>query len=109
MYRVQNKGETFSSREYYKDRTVQHKERKVTLPKLASPAKINPSDAEFSDYTSPIEKEEGINDRKDDKNRKDNEDKEPVLPDDTSSVEMEEDLINKKDESEKIYVEGKED
>ena len=26
-----------SSQEYYKDRTVQHKKRKTTLPKIASP------------------------------------------------------------------------
>ena len=53
-----------SSREHDKDRTVQHKKRKGTLPKIASSAKMNTSDAEFSDDTSPIEKEEGVNDRK---------------------------------------------
>ena len=45
LYRVKNKGETFSSHEYDKDRTVQHKKMKVTLPKIASPAKKNTSDA----------------------------------------------------------------
>ena len=42
--------------------------RKATLPKIASPAKMNTSEAEFSDDTSPIEKKEGVNDRKYDKN-----------------------------------------
>ena len=58
-----------SSHEYEKVRTVQHKKRKVKLPKIASPAKMNTSEAEFSDDTSHIEKEEGVNDRKDDKNK----------------------------------------
>ena len=40
-----------SSHEHEKDRTVQHKKRKVILPKIASPAKKNISDAEFSDDT----------------------------------------------------------
>ena len=66
--RVQNKGEKLSAHEYEKDRTVKHKKRKGTLPKIASLDKINTSEAEFSDDTSPIEKEEGFVDRKDDKN-----------------------------------------
>ena len=44
------------SHEYDKDRTVQNKKRKVTLPRIASSAKMNTSEAEFSDDTSPIEK-----------------------------------------------------
>ena len=43
-----------SSREYEKDRTVQRKKMKGTLPKIASPAKMNTSEAELSDYSSPI-------------------------------------------------------
>ena len=70
--------------------------RKGTLPKIASPAKKNKSDAEFSDDTSHIEKEKGVNDRNDDEWIKFNEDKEPVLPDDTAIVEMEGDTIEKK-------------
>ena len=99
MDRVQKKGENFSSHEYDKDRTVQHKNRKGTLPKIASPAKTNTSDTELSDETSPIDKEEGVNDRKDDNNKRYNEDKEPVFPDGTSSVEIEEDAIDRKYES----------
>ena len=68
LNRVQKKGGKLSSHEYDNDRTVQHKNRKGTLPKIASPAKMNKSETEFSDKTSPIEKEEGVNDRKDDKN-----------------------------------------
>ena len=59
-----------SSHEHDRDRTVQHKKRKGTLPKIASPAKKNTSDAEFSYDTSPIEKEKGVNDRKDGENEK---------------------------------------
>ena len=67
--RVQKKGEMFSYDEYDKDRTVQYKKRKGTLPKIAYPANMNTSEAEFSDDTYPIEKEEGINDRKYDENK----------------------------------------
>ena len=45
------------------------KKRKVTLPNIVSPAKKNTSDAEFSDDTSTIEEEEGVNDRKYDRNK----------------------------------------
>ena len=58
-----------SSQEYDKDRTVQQKKRKGTLPRIASPAKTNTSEAEFSDENSTIEKEEDVNNRKDDKNK----------------------------------------
>ena len=60
---------------------------------------MNTSEAEFSDDTYPIEKEEGKNDRKDDRNKKYDEDKEPEYPDDTSTVEMEEDVIDRKYDS----------
>ena len=46
------------------------KKRKATLLKIASPDKMDTSEAEFSYETSPIEKEEGVNDRKDYKNKK---------------------------------------
>ena len=99
--RVKNKGEKLSSHAYGKDRTVQYKKRKGTPPNIASPAKMNTSDAELSDDTSPIEKEEGVGDRKYDKNKRYDEDKEPVFPYGTSSVEMEGDVIDGKDESKK--------
>ena len=67
--RVQKKGEKLSSREYDKVRTVQHKNRKGTLPNIASPAKINTSESESSDENYPIEKEEGLNYRTDEKNK----------------------------------------
>ena len=40
LERVQSKGEKLSSHEYDKDRTVQHKKRKGTSPRIASLAKI---------------------------------------------------------------------
>ena len=97
--RVQKKGEKLSSHEYDKYRTVQHKKRKGTLPKIASPAKMNKSAAYFSDKTSPIEKQEGVNDRKDDKNKKHFEEKEAEFPDETSTVDMQEGINYRKDDS----------
>ena len=61
------KRSNLSSQEYDKDRTVQQKKSKATLPKIVSPSKMNTSEAEFSDDTSPIEKEEFVNYRKDNK------------------------------------------
>ena len=37
LHKVQQKVEKGLSQEYEKDRTVQHKKRKATLPKIASP------------------------------------------------------------------------
>ena len=56
LRRLQKKGEIFLSQEYYKDITVQHKNRKVTLTKIASPALMDTCEAESSDETSTIEK-----------------------------------------------------
>ena len=86
----------FSSHEYEKDRTSQHKKRKGTLLKTVSLAKMNTSEAKFSDDNYPIDKEEGVNDRKYDKNKEYDEGKEPEFPDDTSIVDMEEDVIDRK-------------
>ena len=57
LHRVQKKGGKLSFQEYDKDRTVQHKKKKGTRPKISSPAKMDTSEAEFLDETSPIEKE----------------------------------------------------
>ena len=59
-----------SSQEYDKDRTVQQKKRKATLPKIVSPDMMDICEAELSDDTAPIDKEEGLCYRKDDKNKK---------------------------------------
>ena len=88
-----------SYQEYEKDRTVSHKNRKVTLPKIASPDKMDTSEAELSDDNYPIEKEEAVNYRKDDRNKKYDEDKEAGFPDDASTVEMEEGLNDRKYDS----------
>ena len=37
LHRVQKKGEELSSQEYDKDRTVQYKKMKATIPKITSP------------------------------------------------------------------------
>ena len=58
-----------SSHEYDKDRKGQQKKRKKTLPKIVSPDKMNLSETDFSDETSLIDKEDGLNDRKDEKNK----------------------------------------
>ena len=68
LHKVPKKGEILSSQEYDKDRTVQHKNRKAKLPKIVSPDIMDICEAEFSDGTSPIENEEGVNYRKYDKN-----------------------------------------
>ena len=57
LHRVPKKGEKLPSQKYDKDRTVEHKNRKATLPKIASPAMMDICEAEFSDETFPIEKE----------------------------------------------------
>ena len=91
-----------SFHEHDKDRTIQHKKRKGTLPKITSPAKKNTSDSEFSDGTSPIEKEKGVNDRKYDKRGKHDERKKAECPDDTPPVDMEEGVSYRKyDKNEK--------
>ena len=79
-----------------------NKKEESNTPQIAYPANMNTRQAEFADETSTIEKQEGVNDRKYDKNKKYDEDKEPECPDDTSTVEMEEGVIDRKDESKKI-------
>ena len=69
LHRVQQKGDKGLSQEYEKDRTVQHKKRKATLPKIASPAMMDTCETEFSDDSSPMDEEGGVSDRNDDKNK----------------------------------------
>ena len=70
LHRVQQKEEKWLSQEYEKDRTVQHKKMKAALPKIASTAMMDICEAECPDDISPIEMEEGVNDIKDYKNKK---------------------------------------
>ena len=70
LHKVQQNGYKGSSQKYEKYRIVQHKKRKATLPIIASPSKMDIYEAEFLDDTSPIDMEEGVSDRKDDKNEK---------------------------------------
>ena len=76
LHRVQKKGEELYFQEYDKDRKLQHKNRKATLPKITSPAMMDICEAELPDYTSPVYTEEGVHYRKDDKNEKNDEEKE---------------------------------
>ena len=76
LHRVQQKGDKGLSQEYEKDRTVQHKKRKATLPKIAYPDMMDICEAEFQDDTSPVDMEEGVNDVKYDKNENNDEEKE---------------------------------
>ena len=91
LHKVQQKGYKGFSQEYEKYRTVQHKNRKATLLKIASPAMMDIYlyEAECPDDTSPVEMEEGVNDRKDDKDENNDEGKESELPEDTSPVDTE--------------------
>ena len=70
MHRVQQKGDKGLSQDYEKDRTVKHKKRKSTPPKIAYSAMMNICEAECPDYTSTVDMEEGVNDRKDENNKK---------------------------------------
>ena len=97
-----------SSHEHDKDRSIQHKKRKVTLPKIASPTKKNTSDTEFSDDTYPIEYEKCVNYRKDGKKKKNCEEKEAKCPDDTTPLDMEKGVSERKDDKNKKNDEGKE-
>ena len=54
-------------------------------------------EAECTDDTSIDEMQEGVSDRKDDKNKKYDQEKESECPDDTSSVDIEEGVGDKKD------------
>ena len=96
-----------SSQEYDKGRTILHKKRKATLPKIASPAIMDVCEAEFLVDASPIEMEEGVNDRNDDNNEKYEEEKEAEFPDDTSLVEMEVGVGDRKDDNNEKYDEVK--
>ena len=70
LHSIQQKLDKGLSKEYEKDRTVQHKKRRETLPKIASPAMMDICDAEFPDETSTVDMEEGVSNRKDNKNEK---------------------------------------
>ena len=50
LHRIQQKGYKLFSQEYEKYRTVQQKNRKATLPKIASPAMMDICEAEFLDH-----------------------------------------------------------
>ena len=53
LHRVQKKGDKGLPQEYEKDRTVQHKNSKATLPMIASPAMMDTCETECPDDTSP--------------------------------------------------------
>ena len=56
--------------EYEKYRTAQHKKRKEILPKITSPDMMDICETEWPADTSPVDMEEGVNDRKYDRNKK---------------------------------------
>ena len=97
-----------SYHEHDKDRTVQHKKIKGALPNIVSPAKKSTSEVELSDENSPIEKEEGVNDRKYEKYEKNDEEKEAECPDDTPLVDMEEGVSDRKNNKNEKNDEEKE-
>ena len=94
-WRGYKRKEKMTSREHDKDRAIQHKKRRGTLPKIEFPDKKITSDAEFSDDTSPIQDEKGINYRKDVKNKKNDEVNEAEFPDGTPPDDIEEDVCEK--------------
>ena len=76
-----------SSQKYDKDRTVQHKKRKTTLPKIVSPAMMGTCEEDY-------------------RNKKYDEEKEVECPDDTSTVDMEEGVKYRKDDSNEKHYGG---
>ena len=62
LHRVQQKGYKGLSHEYEKDRTVQHKNSKTTLPRITLPDMMDICEAECPHYISPVDMEEGVND-----------------------------------------------
>ena len=67
---VQKKEKNYHIKNMTKIEQIYTKRGKQHSPKSATPANIDKSEAEFSNETSPIEKEEGLNNRKDQKNGK---------------------------------------
>ena len=105
LHMVQRKGEKLSSQWYDKDITVQQKKRKAILPKITSPSMMDKCEAELLYDISPIEKEEGVNDRNYDKNKTYDEEKEAEFPYETSTVEMKECVNDRRDDrNEKNYL-----
>ena len=56
LHRVPKKGEELLSQQYDRDRTVQYKNRKLTLPKIASPAMMATCEVrdEYPDDSYPV-------------------------------------------------------
>ena len=108
FHRVKQKGDKALSQEYEKDRTVEHKKRKSTLPNIASPDMMDMCYSEFPNATSPVDMEEGVNDRKYDKNEKNDEEKDTECPDDTLPVDIEESVGDRNDNRNEKKDEGKE-
>ena len=71
LYRVYKKREELSSQEYDKDRTVQYKNRKTTLPNITSPAVVEICEVryEYNDNSSPAGMEDCVNDNLDETHR----------------------------------------
>ena len=54
---IQQKGDRGLSKKYEKDRTVQQKKSKATLPRIAYPDMMDIFDSECPDDTSPVDME----------------------------------------------------
>ena len=63
FHRVQKKGEELSSQQYDRDRTVQYKKIKATLPKITSPAVMVTCEVidEYPDDSSRVVAENYVN------------------------------------------------
>ena len=102
LHRVQQKWDKVLYQEYEKYRTVQHKKRKATLPKIAYPAMMDICEAKLPDDTSLVNMEEGINDRKYYNSEQNDEKKEAECPYETSPVDTEEGVNDRRyDKNEK--------
>ena len=63
LHRVQKKRVELSSQEYNKDRTVQYRKRKATLPNITSPSMMEISEIrdEYPDDSSQVVMEDCVN------------------------------------------------
>ena len=93
MHRVQQKGDKGFSQEYEKYRTVKHKKRKPALPNITSPDMMDIRESECPYDTSTVDIEEGVNNRKDDKDENKDEEKDVEYPEDTYPVDIEEGIM----------------
>ena len=77
------------------------------IEKMTTMKNDEEKESECPDDTSPVDMEEGVSDRKDDKNEKNDEEKYAECADDASPVDMEKGVIDRKYDKNEKNVEEK--